>query len=181
VPVFSPSSHEQEEEAASSRSLLPATNRKKKQRVVVLIALPKNVIAGLHLSKRTPDPTNVPEATTLPRSRARNPWDGNACVQRVVSHNRKMTRRALYRGSRVSQEPGGEKASAAQLPGVEVLQHLWQLFALKRKWKNLSRPGTHVVRPAGSPTPTARPGRRQRRRARVASFCPLLNFSIKMV
>jgi hypothetical protein len=121
VPVFSPSSHEQEEEAASSCSLLPATNRKKKQRVVVLIALPKNVIAGIHLSKRTLDPMNVPEATTLPRFCARKPWDGNVCVQRVVSHNRKMTRRALYRGSRVSQEPGGEKVPAAQLPGVEVL------------------------------------------------------------
>jgi hypothetical protein len=33
-----------------------------------------------------------------------------------------------------------ERAPTAQMPGVEVLQHLWQLFALKRKRKNLSYP-----------------------------------------
>jgi hypothetical protein len=43
---------------------------------------------------------------------------------------------------------------AAQLPRVEVLQHLWKLFALKRKWKNLSRPVTHARHP---PVRLARP------------------------
>jgi hypothetical protein len=50
----------------------------------------------------------------------------------------------------VSQEPGGERALAAQMPGVEVLQHLWQLFALKRKWKTFPFPHacTHARRPS---------------------------------
>jgi hypothetical protein len=38
---------------------------------------------------------------------------------------------AIYKSSRVSQGSGGEGAPA-QL-GIEVLQHLWDLFALKRK------------------------------------------------
>jgi hypothetical protein len=63
------------------------------------------------------------------------------------------------------------------MPGVEV-KHLWQLFALKRKWKNLSRPGTPPPPPA-SPRlghdPAGGGG------TRVASFHPLLNFSIDMV
>jgi hypothetical protein len=59
VPVFTTSSHEQEEEVASSHAG----------------STPKNVITGLHSSKRTLDPTNVPEAPTLPRSCARKPWE----------------------------------------------------------------------------------------------------------
>jgi hypothetical protein len=40
------------------------------------------------------------------------------------------------------------------MPGVEVLQHLWQLFALKKEVKNLSYP----ARPAGAArTPTYLP------------------------
>jgi hypothetical protein len=84
-------------------------------------ALPNNVIAGLHPSMRTPTPTNVPEAPTLPRSCARKPWDGNVCVQRVVFLNRRMTRRGHIQG--FSGKPRARRGKGAG-DAVEVLQHL---------------------------------------------------------
>jgi hypothetical protein len=121
VPVFTPSSSA----AIRSRTVAGSTtNRKKQQRVVVLIVLPKNVIAGLHPSRRTLDLTNVPEAPTLPMSCARKPWD--ACCFSQPKDDR-TTRRGPY----ISQEPGGGKGAGG---AVEVLQHLRNLFSLKRKW-----------------------------------------------
>jgi hypothetical protein len=52
-------------------------------------------------------------------------------VFRVLSARGTNPDGAIYKSSRLSQGSGGEGAAAQ--PGVEVLQHLWDLFTLKRK------------------------------------------------
>jgi hypothetical protein len=174
-------------------------------------ALPKNVITGLHLSRRTPNPTNVLEDPTLPRSCARKLWDGNLfvcsklCSVLVISTRGTNPDEVIYKSSRVSQEPRVRRGRGAGASRSRSALTLMGTLRIKKEVENLSRPvlSRHCrrpsVRPAGSArhdthartppachttptsTPTAWPGRRQRQwRARVASFCLLLNFSIGM-
>jgi hypothetical protein len=58
---------------------------------------------------------------------------------------------AIYKTSRVSQEPGEE--GALTQPRVEVLQHLWKPLRIKKGSRKTfpipSRPVTHAAHPAG--------------------------------